>query len=258
MKVVIIIPTYNEKENISILLKELLRQIARLRFYKFKILVVDDNSPDGTGEIVKEYQNKYKNIYLLSHKKDGLGRAMIRGYVFALKDLKPDIVVTNEADFGFDFKHLPMMLEKIRDGNDVIVASRHVRNGKTSGWTFERKLNHYLANTVFARWLAGITEVYDKNGAFRAIRVKGILEKIKFNRFEVKGFAFFFYLIYELSKVTNKFYEFPSTFKFRKLGESKVSFNPKYIRNYVKDIFEYINIAFKIRLERSNINSWLK
>ncbi len=243
MKVVILIPTYNERENIEKLLKELLG-------LGHKILIVDDNSPDGTGEMVKQFMARHKaKIYLLSHQKEGLGKAMARGYKYALKFLKPDVIVTNEADFGFSFKLMPKMLAKIKEGYDVVVASRHVGKGKSDGWTTNRKLNHLAANTLFAGWLAGITEVYDKNGAMRAIRVRGVLDKLRFNRFP-SGFAFFFYQIYALSRVTKKFCEVPAVFTFRKRGESKISFNPKYFHIYLRDVWEYITVAFKIRLER--------
>ncbi len=252
MRVTILIPTYNEKENIRKLLDQILKQTASLKTHKFKILIVDDKSPDGTGEIVKEYISKNKSkIFLLSGDKNGLGSAMIRGYKYALKNLKSEIIVTNEADFGFDFKHLPLMLKKISEGVDVVVASRHVGEGKSQGWTTNRKINHFIANTFFADWVAGIRQVHDKNGAFRAIRVKGVLENINWTNFPTRGFGFFFFLIYKLSQVTNKFYEFPATFTFRTQGESKVSFNPKYFKTYLKDVWEYIKLAFQIRLERS-------
>lgn len=250
MKVVILIPTYNERENIDKLLTEILLQTKKLKADTFKILIVDDKSPDGTGDIVRTFMKKNKNIFLLEGKKNGLGKAMVRGYGFVLKNLKCDVVVTNEADFGFDFKLMPKMIKKIKEGYDVVVASRHVGNGHTTGWTFERKLNHFIANTLFAGIVAGIDEVNDKNGAMRAIRVKGVLDKLKFSKFPTKGFCFFFYQIFALSRITDKFYEIPAIFKFRTRGESKVSFNPKYLKIYIKDIVEYILLAFKIRLER--------
>lgn len=250
MKVVILIPTYNERENIEKLLKELIVLCKKVKSYKFEMLIVDDNSPDGTGEIIKSFVKRNRNINILSGKKEGLGKAIIKGYKYALKNLKPDIVVTNEADFGFNFSLLPKMLEKIKQGSDVVVASRHVGRGRTSGWTFSRKLNHFIANKIFADFVAGIHEVYDKNGAMRAIRVKKVLDKVNFNKFPTKGFSFFCYQIYALSKLTNKFAEVPAVFTFRKRGESKVSFNPKYLLIYMSDTFEYISLSFKIRLER--------
>lgn len=242
------IPTYNESENIGKLLDQLEVLLRSIKRHKFQILIVDDKSPDGTGQIVKKYIKKDSNIKLLSGDKAGLGNAMIRGYLYAMKEMKPDVIVTNEADFAFDFKHLPYMLKKIESGNDVVVGSRHVGIGKTEGWTVVRRLNHWVANKVFATWIAGVNEVYDHNGALRAIRVKGVLDSIDLQEFEVTGFGFFFYCIYKLTTVTKNFDEFPAVYKFRTRGESKVSFNPKYLKTYMHDVVEYIKLAFQIRL----------
>ncbi|QQS38674.1 glycosyltransferase [Candidatus Woesebacteria bacterium] len=252
-KVVIVIPTYNEAENISLLLDQLLILSRAIRKFSIRILIVDDNSPDHTGDIVHRYMSKYKNIEMLSGEKKGLGKAMVRGYTYAIGKLKADIVVTNEADFGFDFKHLPLMLDKISEGYDVVVASRHVDGGSTSGWTITRRLNHWVANSLFATLVAGVNQVKDHNGAFRAIRVKGVLDKINFDKLEVTGFGFFFFLIYRLTRITDKIYEFPTKFTFRTRGESKVSFNKKYLFTYLRDIVEYIFLSFKIRLLRCRI-----
>lgn len=257
MKIVVLLPTYNEKENIVRLLAELQKRFAKLPKHNFKILVVDDNSPDGTGSLVSDFakQHKLRNIYLLKGKKQGLGRAMIRGYKYALSELKAQAVITNEADFGFSFKHLPFMVRELEKGTDVVIASRHVGIGKTEGWTLERKLNHWVANTFFGRWVAGIREVYDKNGALRAIKVKGVLDQINWNKFDVTGFGFFMYLVFRLTQLTEKIVEFPSIFRFRTAGESKVSFNPKYIRTYMRDVFEYAELALRIRGERRSTTS---
>ena len=241
------IPTYNEVENIKKLLESILREIRRLRKHSFVILVVDDNSPDGTGEIVEGLKKKNKIIKLLNGKKEGLGKAMRRGYLYAMKEFKPEVIIANEADFAVPFKHLGYMIKKIEEGYDVVVASRHVVVGKAMGWTTTRKLNHFMANTLFATWIAGVKIVHDKNMAFKAVRVKGVLDSIDLKKFNVRGFAFFYFFVYRLSQVTVKFYEFPVVYKFRTQGESKVSFNPKYLRNYIRDIKEYVLIAFKIR-----------
>lgn len=251
MKVVCIIPTYNEKENITKMLKVMLRIISKQRKDGYIVLVVDDNSPDGTGELVKKI--KSKKIILLSGKKNGLGYAMIRGYKYSIQKLKADVVVSNEADFAFDPKLIPSMVQKIKEGHDVVVGSRHVGGGKTQGWTLNRKLNHWVANKFFATWVAGIDDVYDHNGAFRAIRVHGVLDKIKLNNLKVNGFGFFNYSLFKLTRVTNKFYEFPVTYRFREKGESKVSFNPKYFHTYLRDVGEYIKLSLQIRLEKSRM-----
>lgn len=253
MRVVILIPTYNEKENIGKLLKELIRRTSKIRKHKFAILIVDDKSPDGTGEIVRQFATSHKTVVLLSGRKKGLGKAMIRGYQYAVKKLKAEVIISNEADFAFSFKHLSYMLGKIEEGFDVVVGSRHVGAGKTTGWTYSRRLNHWVANMLFATYVAGIREVHDHNGAFRGVRVRGVIDKINFDKLKISGFAFFFYSLYLFSKETDKFHEFPSTYTFRKKGESKISFNPKYMKTYLKDITEYVKLAFNIRLERYKI-----
>lgn len=249
MKVVIIIPTYNEKENISPLLEEVIRVTSNKKD-EYKILVVDDNSPDKTGLIVKDFSKKHKSVILLSGPKKGLGNAMIRAYGYCLKNLNPDVVVSTEADFAYEPRYIPFMVEKIKEGWDVVIGSRHVGIGKTEGWTVSRRLNHFIANKLFAYFIAGVKEAHDHNGALRAIRVKGVLEKIRFDSFPVTGFGFFNYSLFKLTRVTKKIFEFPVIYRFRKRGESKVSFNPKYLSTYLHDVFEYINLAFKIRFEK--------
>jgi len=255
MRIVVIIPTFNEAENIERLLNNLLSHIEKQKNHSFKILVVDDNSPDGTGEIVEGMMKKYSVIKKLGGEKKGLGKAMIKGYLYAINELRAEIVISNEADFAFDFKHMREMIKKIeQDDYDVVVASRHIGIGKTEGWTLTRRLNHWIANTLLGRWIAGVREVYDKNGAFRAIRVEEIMDQINWRKQNVRGFAFFFYTIALYAELTDKFYEIPAIYKFRRRGESKVSFNPKYIKTYVRDVIEYVKLAFRVRLKKCNIN----
>src|SRR3990167_4811845 len=246
--VINLIPTYNEKDNITKMLINLVRIASKDKKHRHLILVVDDNSPDGTGKIVKRLQKMHKIIHLMTGEKKGLGAAMIRGLKHSLHKLKADIIIPNEADFAFDPAYIPYMISKIDSGYDVVIASRHVGDGKTEGWTINRRLNHWVANKFFATWVAGVREVYDHNGAFRAIRVKKVLDKVNFGKIKVTGFGFFSYFLFKLTQITDKFHELPVIYRFRKKGESKVSFNPKYFGTYLHDVFEYIILSFKIRL----------
>ncbi len=251
MKIVNIIPTYNEKENIGKML-ETLQEIAQKNpQYDFYHLIVDDHSPDGTAQIVRQYMKKDKKIKLLEGKRVGLGEALIRGYKYAEDHLGADVIIPNDCDFSFDPYKIPQLLKKIEEGYDVVVASRHVGTGGTEGWSLFRKLNHFIANEFFAWHIAGIKEVHDHNGNFKAIRVKGVLEKIPIYKLRVKGFGFQCYIIYQLSKVTQKFFEIPVIFKFRTAGETKVSFNKRYLKTYLRDVFEYMWLCLKIRFEKS-------
>lgn len=252
-RIVVLIPTYNEKENIEKLLSELKSVYKEDRRHEYLTLVVDDRSPDGTGKIVKEAQRRDKSLYLLSGPKNGLGEAMIRGIKYAMKQLRADVVIPNEADFAYESKKILYIVKKIDEGFDFVVASRHVPGGDTSGWTIERKLNHFIANTLCATYVAGTTEVNDHNGAFRGMKVKGVLDQINFDKFPTKGFSFFNYLTYQMTTVTKSIHEFPVVYKFRTKGESKVSFNPKYVRTYLRDIWEFFVVCLQIRATRHGL-----
>ncbi len=242
-----LIPTYNEKENIDKLINKLLDLGKKNKRYEFQILIVDDNSPDGTSEIVKKYKKKYKNIFLLSHKREGLGKAMIRGTNYCIQKLHSDVIISNEADFSFDLNKILYMLKKIDEGHDVVIASRHVNGAKIYNWPKIRKFNHFVSNHIFARLVAG-SRFYDNNGAMRAIRVKDVMDKINLDKFRLKGYSFFNYSLFKLSIVTSKIYEFPAIYHHRKKGQSKIGV--KYLKTYYEDTKEYIQLCFKIRYER--------
>ena len=253
LKVVNIIPTYNEKENIGLML-EALGKIAKANpKYQFAHLVVDDESPDGTGEIAKKYQKKDKAVELITGPKKGLGHALLRGYQYAMDKMKADVIIPNDCDFSFEPKKIADLLKKIDEGFDVVVASRHVGGGGTEGWSTFRRLNHWMSNILFATYVAGITEVKDHNGNFKAIRVKGVLDQVPLKtlleKVKIRGFVIQTYILYELSKHTKKFAEVPVVFKFRTRGEAKIS--KKYLRSYLRDVLEYMKLCVFMRIERS-------
>lgn len=240
-KIVYLIPTYNEKDNILLMLKLVYKTLTKLKKYNSTILVVDDNSPDGTGNVVRGFIRNHKNTVLLTGKKEGLGKAMIRGYNYSIKKLSADIIISNEADFSYDPKKSNFMIKKIEEGYDVVLGSRKV--GGANKWPQSRKIIHFVANTVFANFIAGINEIEDHNSAFKAIKVKGVLDKFDFTTFP-RGFSFFNYLTFRISAITPsiKIFEFKTTFRPRTKGVSKMM---------MKDAIEYMNNCFKIRYERT-------
>ncbi len=253
LRVVNLLPTYNEIDNIIPMLKALNKIAIHNKKYEFVTLVVDDNSPDGTGVVVKEFKSILRNpVYLLTGSKQGLGRAIVKGIKYAIKYLKADIIVSNECDFAFDPELIPRFLAKIDAGFDVVIGSRHIREGKTTGWTMSRKINHWIANTFFATWIAGITNISDHNGLFRVVRVKNILDKMTWKNAPY-GFGFLNYWAWKMTLLTDKICELPVTYHFRTKGESKVSFNTKYAKTYLRDVIEYIKICLAIRLQSLNI-----
>lgn len=199
---------------------------------------------------MSKVNGQLSKVHLLTGPKQGLGEALIRGYQYAIKNLKADIIITNDCDFQFDPYDIPKLLEKIDQGYDVVIASRHVPGGGVQDWPLGRTITHFIANTIFATYIAGNKEVTDHQGNFRAMRVNGILDQIKLNQIPVTGYGFLNYMIYEFSKLNAKFAEVPITFKWRQRGETKVSFTPKYIKTFFRDTVEYIKLCLVIRLNR--------
>lgn len=247
LKIVHIIPAYNERENILFVLRGLDQIAGKYPKYSWLTVIVDDNSPDGTGNLVNNFKAKKMQVRLLSGPKAGLGIAMRRGLDYAVRNLSPDIVITNEADLAYDFQYIPAAVNLIERGWDVVLSSRHGPDGGIEGWTANRRINHFIANRVFAGWIAGVNQIEDHNGAFRAVRVKGVLDRIDWVGFPAHGFAFFNYWTYVLTILSPKIYQLPVIYRFRTKGESKVSFNPKYFKTYAGDVLEYILLCFKIR-----------
>jgi dolichol-phosphate mannosyltransferase len=245
MRVVNLLSTYNEKENIGPMIEYLDDLDKKLPKYEFVNLVADSRSPDGTGDIVREMMKTRKNLHLLETPR-GLGISLIQGYKHAMEKLKADIVIPNDVDFQWHPKYIPEMLKKIEEGYDVVVPSRHVPGGKDNFDAF-RKLTHFVSNTLVNHYWAGIREVKDLAGNFKAIKVKGILEKVNFNRLDVKGFVIQPTMIYELSKTGAKFCEIPAIYGERRAGKTKVGVNIQFI----KDVIETVLNATKIRIERS-------
>lgn len=245
MRVVHLLSTYNEKENIGPMIEYLEKLAKDMSQYEFIILVVDSHSPDGTGEIVKKMAKTRKNLHLLETPR-GLGISLIQGYKYAIDTLKADIVIPNDADFQWDPGLIPMMLAKIEEGYDVVVPSRHVAGGKDNFTPF-RKVTHFVSNTLFNYYWGGIREVKDLAGNFKAIRVKDVLDKVPLEKLNVRGFVIQSTMIYELSKTKAKFIEIPAIYGDRRAGKAKVGFNTQFI----KDIFETIKNTTRIRMERS-------
>lgn len=249
MKVMAVIPTYNEKENIEPMLKAWLKIAKENPKYEFEVINVDANSPDGTGKITQEYSQKHKNIHLLSGPRRGMGRELIDTYRYAIKTLRADVIIPIDVDFQFDPFLAPKLLEKIDEGYDVVVASRKVAGGG-SDFSWFRKLTNFVSDTLLAYYWAGIKEVKDHSGLFKAIRVKQVLDKVDLEKFDVIGFCVNMKTIYELSKVTSKFYEVPTFFGKRRAGQP-TTVGLKSLKWFAKYVLETIFQTTKIRLERS-------
>ncbi len=215
MRTLVIIPTYNEKDNIAAIIGQVLAIDPGL-----EVLVVDDNSPDGTARIVTDLAAKESRIHLLSRAgKLGLGTAYVAGFKRAV-EMKVDNVVQMDADFSHNPKYLKIMLEKIKDA-DVVVGSRYIE-GRISvvNWPLHRLLLSYFAN-IYARWVTRLP-IYDVTGGFKMIR-RQVLEGINLDRITSNGYAFQIELNYIFNKKGFRSVEIPIIFTDREGGVSKMS-----------------------------------
>lgn len=245
-KVIIVLPTYNERENIEKIIPAILSQQSKLtkiglKKYRVSVLVVDDTSPDGTGEIVEEMAAHSKRIFLLRGKKEGLGRAYIRGFQHAVDVLGADVVFEMDADFSHNPDYIPAMLSAL-ENVDFVIGSRYVSGGSIpADWPFLRKLNSRCAN-ILGKYVAGLSSVRDCTGGFRAIR-SHVIKKIDFSTLRVKGYAFQISLLHAALKTGARVTEVPIHFVDRVFGTSKIR---------LKDITEFVKAAFYLRYTSIN------
>ncbi|HSC90007.1 MAG TPA: glycosyltransferase family 2 protein [Polyangiaceae bacterium] len=240
LRVVIVVPTYNEAENIRRLIPALQQQFATLS-HDMNVLVVDDNSPDGTADVVRSLQVQYPNVFMIQGQKAGLGAAYRRGMLHALEELAADVVFEMDADFSHKPEDVPRLLAEIDAGADCVIGSRYVKGGSIpSNWGFMRKANSWGGNLV-ARWLAGIYRIRDCTAGFRAIRARNLRE-VDLETTNVQGYAFQVALLHALVTRGARTVEIPVEFIDRTAGESKLG---------LSDIVEFIANAWWIRVRSS-------
>lgn len=241
LSVCLVIPTYNEAENIETLLSLLFSKERRQAYHDQNIimhaLVVDDNSPDGTASIVKALQQKNHHVHLLDRsKKNGLGAAYIAGMQHALFSLKPDVLFEMDADLSHDPAYILPMIEEIRSGADVVIGSRYTEGGSLPpDWGLSRRLISKGAN-MYAKTILRIKDVSDVTGGFRAIRAF-VLYSIDLNSLDVKGYAFQISLLDAIVGHGFKVREIPIAFHDRSFGESKLG---------ISDIVEVGTSVFRL------------
>lgn len=214
-RALVIVPTFNERENITRLIGAILNQDPRL-----EILVVDDGSPDGTGEIVESLMQHEARLHILKRpRKMGLGTAYIAGFRWALEH-SYDLVFEMDADFSHDPAHLPQFLRALEDA-DLVLGSRY-RNGKVTvvNWPIKRLLLSYFAN-VYARIVTGLP-VWDATGGFKCFR-RRVLESIDLAHVRSNGYAFQIEMSFRAWRKHFKIVEIPIVFVDRTEGQSKMS-----------------------------------
>jgi len=189
MKITIVIPTYNEAENLKKLLPLLFDQFSKIK-HDCHVLIVDGNSNDGTHDLVNSFSSNHPNLHLLVEtKKEGLGAAYTKGFKHAVEKLEADVVMEMDGDMQHDPNDVPRFIQKIDEGYDYILGSRYVEGGSIpKEWAFHRKLLSW-GGSAFARFTLGLLHIKDFTTGFKATRVKGILDKINLDEVMSPGFA---------------------------------------------------------------------
>lgn len=230
---IVIIPTYNEKGNIQRIIEATFAQNLGLH-----VLVVDDNSPDGTAAIVQELQKKYpETLHLLNRKKkEGLGTAYIAGFKWCLQRAYT-YIFEMDADFSHNPADLKRLLKACREGADMSVGSRYVKGGEVSNWDFMRIMISYFAS-LYVRAVLWIG-VKDSTAGFVCYHRK-VLEAINLDRIEFVGYAFQIEMKYNAIKKGFKIAEVPIVFIDRQVGQSKMS-----MKIFTEAFFGVIKMRFR-------------
>jgi dolichol-phosphate mannosyltransferase len=237
MKPFIVIPTYNEKENIERIVREILALQTGA-----SILIVDDNSPDGTGEIADRLSGELEGQVYVEHRegKQGLGTAYRHGFRVAL-DKGADCVFEMDADFSHDPRYVPDFIAAI-EKHDVVIGSRYVPGGGTENWGPLRKFIS-RGGSIYATIFTGL-KVKDSTSGFRCYR-KRVLESIDFSRISASGYAFQVEMAYVCTIMGFDVYELPIVFVDRTEGTSKMS---------MSIVFEAMRLVTGLKKKYRDIN----
>lgn len=213
MKTIVVIPTYDEKDNVAPMAEAVLASHVELLF-------VDDNSPDGTGEVLDALAAKEPRIHVLHReKKEGLGRAYVAGFAKAL-ELGAELVVQMDCDFSHDPKDVPRLVAECEGGADLAIGSRYVRGGSTPGWPLKRRLIS-RAGGIFIRTVTGMP-FRDPTGGFKCWR-RTALGKIDFATVASAGYSFQLEMNHRAWKAGLVVREIPIAFTDRVAGYSKIT-----------------------------------
>ena len=221
MKTIVVIPTYDERDNVKKMADAVLqRQTSNPETQTFELLFVDDNSPDGTGDVIEEMMKTEPRIHCLHReKKEGLGRAYVAGFQKAI-ELGADLVIQMDCDFSHDPKDVPRLIEAMEGGADLVIGSRYVPGGDTPGWPLKRRLIS-RAGGIFIRTVTGMP-LRDPTGGFKCWRVS-TLKKIDFTTVGSKGYSFQLEMNHRTWKAGCAIKEIPIVFTDRVAGYSKIT-----------------------------------
>lgn len=243
MRIIVIIPTYNERDTISRLIDAVEKEFKLIENHQLGILIVDGNSPDGTAEVVKNKAKLCGNIeFIVEKEKRGLGMAYVTGMKYAMERLGADAIIEFDGDFQHDPKDIPRLIAEFDKGYDYVIGSRYVAGGRVpEHWAFYRKFLSRFGS-LFARIVLGLP-TNDNTSGLKLSRVKDFAEKLPLdeNKILSKRYAYKIQLLYEMVKMGAKVKEIPIKFLEREGGSSKSS---------MKDIFDSLKVVFALYFKR--------
>ncbi|OGC47214.1 hypothetical protein A2886_01030 [candidate division WWE3 bacterium RIFCSPHIGHO2_01_FULL_42_13] len=242
MKIIVIIPTYNEAENVNRLVPLLAEEFKNIP-HEMRALFVDDSSPDGTGDILEKLKANYPFVNILTRtKKTGLGAAYVDGFKHAINVMGADVVMEMDADLQHDPKDISRFVKEIEAGYDFVIGSRYLdKDGIPREWAFYRKFLSWGGN-IFTRIVLGLFSQTEFSNGYRATRVKGVLDRIDLGTLMSNGFAYKFDLLYKIHKLGAKMKEIPVKFGLRDGGKSKMEQN---------NFMESLRVVLLIRVRES-------
>jgi dolichol-phosphate mannosyltransferase len=239
-KACIIMPTYNEAENIPIIIPWIFEEVKKIETHEVHVLIVDDNSPDGTREVVNSHLDKFPNLHLITGKKKGLGEAYKRGFDHAIKMLDPDLIFEMDADLQHSPRLLPLFISLANYGFTLIIGSRFAPGGSTPNFSMWRRFQSLFGNWLI--WfLGGLPRIHDCTSGYRCIKTE-LIKKCDLSFLSTRGYSFQSSLLFELLRNGARVIEIPIEFPDRIHGESKLSF---------RDQVEFLVNIGKIRFRKS-------
>ncbi len=229
-RVAVVIPTYNEGDTIRRMIKHLFeRTLPSIKGWDVHVVIVDGNSPDGTAGVVRQEQGSRPNLHLIvEEKKEGIGAAYFKGFRYAMREIGVEVLIEFDGDFQHPPEAIKDLLERIEAGADLVLGSRRVRGGGyPSGWDLHRLFLSLVGGFVTRFLLFFPTRTFrlvtDPTTGLKATRVAGFAERLDFESFHSRGFAYKIEMLYRVIRMGAVVAEIPLQFAARSAGESKIT-----------------------------------